>query len=118
MKKKRKQGKPYHRGKAHTVSFPRVGRVQLAPARESQTPFCADSGPHGETCSSTEGLEVVYTLRGHSPVAYLACPLHYGAVSHMVQTFLDKLKNLSQEQSGSFESKEPDCSEKRAASPF
>ena len=95
MKKKRKKGKPSQRGKAYTVSFPRVGRVQLAPARESQTPFCAYYGHHGETCSSTTGLEVVATLPSRPPIAYMACPLHYDAVSQIVQTFLEKLENHS-----------------------
>jgi hypothetical protein len=95
-KRKRKKGRGNPSGKAHTVYFPRVGRVvRLAPARESTTPFCSYYGPHGETCSSTTGLETVGTLPSYPPVVYMACPLHADVVSQTVQAFLERLKNPS-----------------------
>ena len=96
-KKKRNRGKPQHQQamRTHTVRFPRVGFVQLAPSRESTTPFCAYYGPKGEMCSNTTGLETVFTLPSSPPVKYMACPLHYDAVYQMVQTFLTNLEHLS-----------------------
>ena len=77
------------------MHIPSVGPVQLAPARESVTPFCAYYGPRGETCSSTTGLRVVGTLPATPPVKYMACPLHYEAVDQILQRFLSSLEQLS-----------------------
>jgi hypothetical protein len=79
------------------VRLARVRVVQLAPARESRTPFCAYYGPAGETCSQTTGLKVVWRLPGPPTYMYMACPLHYVAVQQMVLAFLARLVNGSQE---------------------
>jgi hypothetical protein len=84
------------RGQRRQVHIPRVGVVQLAPSRESYTPFCAYYGPGGETCSQTTGLVTVWTLPGPPTCAYMACPLHYEAVYQQVQAFLARLINGSQ----------------------
>ncbi|HLH78684.1 MAG TPA: hypothetical protein VKV29_00200 [Chthonomonas sp.] len=75
--------------------IPRVGVVQLAPARESRTPFCAYYGPGGETCSLTSGLKTVWRLPGPPACIYMACPFHYEVVHQMVQAFLTRLVNIS-----------------------
>ncbi len=74
----------------------RVEMVQLAPARESRTPFCAYYGPVGETCLQTTNLKTVLTLPGPPAYVYMACPQHYAAVHQMVQAFLARLVNHSQ----------------------
>ncbi len=65
--------------------------VQLAPSRQSTTPFCAYYGPHGETCSATDNLRWVWQLPG-SPGellrGYMACPDHYAEVEQAVTRFL------------------------------
>lgn len=81
--------------RTHSTYFPRVGVVQLAPSRESVTPFCAYYGPEGETCVTTTGLKTVFTLPSSLPYAYMACPLHYDAVSDMVQRFLASLRTFA-----------------------
>jgi hypothetical protein len=73
----------------------RVRVVQLAPARESRTPFCAYYGLAGETCAHTTDLKMVWRLPGPPTCIYMACPLHYEAVSQQVQAFLDCLVNGS-----------------------
>jgi hypothetical protein len=75
------------------VRLGRVGVVQLAPARERCTPFCAYYGPAGETCASTTDLKTVWTLPGPPKYRYMACPLHYEAVYRQVQAFLARLVN-------------------------
>jgi hypothetical protein len=92
---KRNKSKHQQRQKAHIVHFPGVGLVQLAPGRESKTPFCSYYGSHGETCSITTGLAIVWRMPSKPPVEYFACPLHYDAVYQMVQTFLSKLEKRS-----------------------
>src|SRR5258708_31484545 len=90
-KQKRSKGKRQQTQKAHTVRFSHVGWVQLAPARESKTPFCAYYGPNGETCAVVRGLERVFTLPSSPPVTYCACPLHYAEVHQKLQVFLASL---------------------------
>lgn len=65
--------------------------VELAPSRTSTTPFCAYYGPQGQTCSATTDLRLVGTLPGTPVYHYLACPLHYEAVSQLLQAFLADL---------------------------
>jgi hypothetical protein len=77
------------------VCLARVGVVQLAPARENRTPFCAYYGPAGETCPQTTELKTVWRLPGPPTYIYLACPRHYEAVHQMVQAFLARLVNIS-----------------------
>jgi hypothetical protein len=79
------------RGPGRRVRLPRVGIVQLAPARASRTPFCAYYGPAGETCSQTTGLKMVWRLPGPPTCIYMACPRHYEEVHQMVQAFLARL---------------------------
>lgn len=95
--------KPKHRSqsqqrqgrKRHTLYVPKVGMVELAPSRASTTPFCAYYGPQGQTCSATTGLQLVGTLPDIPVYHYLACPLHYEAVSQMLQAFLADLMSHS-----------------------
>ena len=78
------------------VRFLRAGIVQLAPARMSHTPFCAYYGPKGETCPQTVGLKTVWKLPGPPTCIYMACPLHYEAVSQQVRDFLARLASSFQ----------------------
>lgn len=78
--------------KGHSLYVPRVGLVQLAPSRASTMPFCAYYGPRGQTCSNTTSLEIVGTLPGFPAYHYMACPLHFEAVSQMLQAFLADLE--------------------------
>jgi hypothetical protein len=84
-------------GQRAQVRLPRVGVVQLAPARESRKPFCAYYGPRGETCPRTTDLKMVLMLPGPMAYTYMACPLHYEAVYQRVQIFLAGLVNRSQQ---------------------
>ena len=77
--------------------LPRIGVVQLAPSRESRTPFCAYYGPKGEICFNTTGLQVVLTLPGPPTYTYMACSLHYEAVSQRVQVFLARLADSARQ---------------------
>jgi hypothetical protein len=85
------------RQQGRQARLPRVGVVQLAPARESRTPFCAYYGPKGEICFNTAGLKMVLTLPGLTAYTYMACPEHYEAVSQRVQAFLARLANCSRQ---------------------
>jgi hypothetical protein len=85
------------RGQGRRAYLPRVGVVQLAPSRESTTPFCAYYGPGGETCSQTTGLKTVWRLPGPQTCIYMACPRHYEAVHQQVQAFLARLVNISRQ---------------------
>jgi hypothetical protein len=94
-KSKRNKGQRPQEQKAHTIRFPHVGLVRLAPSRESKTPFCAYYGPNGETCSEGTEIEVVFTLPCKPAVQYMACPLHYDEVYQKVQAFLARLGTFS-----------------------
>ena len=96
-KQKRNKGKQQPTQQAHVVRFPRVGYVRLPPSRESTTPFCCYYGPHGETCSETTRLAMVWRMPSNPPVMYFACPLHAEVVYHMVQAFLARLEKLSKQ---------------------
>jgi hypothetical protein len=89
-----KQHKQQPQKKRRTVVMA-AGLVTLCPARESEQPFCAYYGPHGETCSSVAMLEIAGTLPSLPPVIYMACPLHYDEVHREVQRFLATLARLS-----------------------
>ncbi len=90
-----KQHKQQQIKKRRTVVMAEVGLVTLCPARESEQPFCAYYGPHGETCSSVNLLEIAGTLPSLPPIIYMACPLHYDEIHREVQQFLARLAQLS-----------------------
>lgn len=62
--------------------------LRSAPGRASDRPFCAYSGPGGETCAETANLEEVFVIEGPPRLTWLACPIHQEAVRQIAASFV------------------------------